>query len=149
MLILSGRRAPHLPRNHPSTCDTPTPILLQKLRALGGTPEQVLNNPEWLELMLPTLRADFSICDAFEYVYEPSLEVPLRVMGGREDVNVPEASLRGWSGHTCAGFGCKMFPGGHFFIHSERAAVIAHIRELLEAARKGDGLADQENADAG
>ncbi|HEY9892631.1 MAG TPA: thioesterase domain-containing protein [Candidatus Sericytochromatia bacterium] len=39
----------------------PNPEFLQELRRFNGTPEAVLENAELIQLLLPTLRADFAV----------------------------------------------------------------------------------------
>ena len=68
-----------------------------------GVPEQVLQNAELMTALLPTLRADFELCDTYEYRPEAPLGYPLSVFGGVDDVRVAAPDLQGWRDHTTAG----------------------------------------------
>src|SRR6185437_8848497 len=66
-LFISGRRAPQLPNDDPLSYNLPDTELRQELLRLNGTPKEVLEHPELMELMLPLLRADFSVVETYEY----------------------------------------------------------------------------------
>lgn len=70
-LYVAASRAPHLPRRDLDIGDlSDDEALITKLRQLNGTPEEVWQNPELLEIVLPILRADFSVVS--RYTYEPA-----------------------------------------------------------------------------
>src|SRR6266404_5241949 len=78
-LFVSGRRAPQLSETEPPTYNLPEPEFIERLRRLNGTPQEVLDHPELMQLMIPLLRADFSVCETYEYKSEPPLDCPLTV----------------------------------------------------------------------
>lgn len=59
------------------------PQLIEELRTLGGTSEEVLGNEELMSLTLPVLRADFLLCGRYAYRQRPALRCPLHVLGAR------------------------------------------------------------------
>ena len=63
--IASGSRAPHLPKRELPIHDLPDAQFVEALRDLEGTPEEILNNSELIQWLLPLLRADFRIADQF------------------------------------------------------------------------------------
>jgi medium-chain acyl-[acyl-carrier-protein] hydrolase len=130
-LIVSGRRAPALPRNDPLLHDKPDAALIERMRRLGGTPAVVLENPDLLALLLPALRADFEVLETWHYVAEQPLDTPIAAFGGRDDPTVPQADLDRWRDETAAGFSLRMLPGAHFFLQSERHALLDEIALLL------------------
>jgi medium-chain acyl-[acyl-carrier-protein] hydrolase len=117
-LFVSGRSAPQLNSCHRPLHNLPTSELMQELHQLDGTPTEVLEHPELMEMMLPILRADFSICDTYEYREEEPLACPISAFGGFQDVDVPRQNLEAWSEQTSNSFTLRMLPGKHFFIHS-------------------------------
>lgn len=130
-LFVSGRTAPQLGKLDENLYDLPEPELIEELRRLNGTPPEVLAHPELMELMLPILRADFSICDTYEYADEPPLSCPVTAFGGLGDTGVPRPTLEAWAAQTVASFSVRMLPGDHFFIHENEAALLALLaREL-------------------
>jgi surfactin synthase thioesterase subunit len=59
--------------------------LIDQLRTLNGTSEEVLANKELMSLTLPVLRADFLLCGRFEPQQRPLLKCPVHVLGGKDD----------------------------------------------------------------
>ena len=47
------------------TCELPEAEFIDNLRMLGGTPTELLEHEEILQLMLPTLRADFGAAETY------------------------------------------------------------------------------------
>ena len=140
-LFLSGRPAAHLPSRHPVIHHLPEPEFIDQLRRLEGTPEEVLNNKEIMQLLIPLLRADFSLAETYQYQEEPPLEIPFSAYGGATDKDVNEDEVAAWGVQTSGPFHLRMFPGGHFFINENRAQVLAElVRELRGVvARAGAG----------
>jgi medium-chain acyl-[acyl-carrier-protein] hydrolase len=134
-LFLSARRAPHLPARTRPIHDLPVDEFKQELRFFAGTPEQVLENDELMQLLLPTLRADFSVCETHTYLPEVPLAIPITAFGSLGDPEVFRDELEGWRSHTASTMTLTMFPGDHFFLHPMRSQLIEIIgRELLLGA---------------
>lgn len=136
-LFVGGRRAPQVPRSKRLTFDLPHDEFVAELRRLNGTPREVLEHPEMMELMLPILRADFEISETYEYVERPPLPVPLSAFGGLQDEDVPLKELELWSEQTGSTFLARMLPGDHFFLHSSEQLLLPIIRSELEDALSG------------
>ncbi len=66
-LFVSAHRAPQLPDPDPPIHTLPEAEFMEELRCLNGTPKEVLEQPELMELMLPILRADFALCETYIY----------------------------------------------------------------------------------
>lgn len=127
-LFLSGRPAPHLVRSGPMAFNLPHDDFIAILRELNGTPRELLDDPEFAELFLPALRADFEIVDTYEYRPEPRLSCPITVYGGLQDEVAPVAELLQWKELTLAAFRVRWFPGDHFFIHSADKSFLEALR---------------------
>lgn len=132
-LFLSGRSAPHIPDTDPQTFDLPEAEFIQELRRLNGTPQEVLDHPELMLLMTPLLRADFSVCQTYEYEPGPPLDIPMIIFGGLQDHEVPREDLEAWREHTSATFKLRMLPGDHFFLNSEQALLLKTLSQDLSA----------------
>ncbi|QDE68568.1 thioesterase [Myxococcus xanthus] len=110
----------------------PEPEFIAQLRRYDGTPEEIFQHRELLELVLPMLRADFGIAFTEDGPQPAKLEVPISVVGSPEDKHVPTANLERWRDETRSeDVRVRLFPGGHFFIKSQRDALLAHISEDL------------------
>jgi medium-chain acyl-[acyl-carrier-protein] hydrolase len=133
-LIVSGFRAPHLPDRHPAVHELPDDELVARLRRLGGTPPEVLREPELLELMLPLLRADLGICETYRYEAGEPLDCSLTAFGGVEDREVNREELSAWESHGRGPFALHMFPGGHFFLQTAQTLVLRILARDLRHA---------------
>lgn len=131
-LFFSGARAPQLKRNDPKTYDLPDEELIEELRRLNGTPAEVLEHEELLQLVLPLVRTDFEITETYEYIDGPPLDRPLIVFGGLADSEVGREKLEPWSQQTTGPFKLIMLPGDHFFLHSQQRMMLTSMsRDLL------------------
>lgn len=131
MLFMSGFRAPHLPAaraplHHLSEAD-----FIAGLRRLGGTPSTVFDHPELLELVLPALRADFELVETYRHVAQPPLHIPITALGSQNDAIVSVPQLAAWQEHTTAVFSSHIFPGDHFYIHTETVSLLNVLVEAL------------------
>jgi medium-chain acyl-[acyl-carrier-protein] hydrolase len=130
-LFVSGYAAPQRKDAGPHIHHLPDTDFIAAMRALDGTSENVLQNAEIMQLFLPTLRADFAICETYVYADEEPLDCPILVFGGREDHTVSDDALRAWSAQTRCSCELSMFPGNHFFLHTARALLLQKISEKL------------------
>ncbi|MGF6705613.1 thioesterase II family protein [Pseudomonas frederiksbergensis] len=108
--------------------------LIDELRSLDGTPEEVLANQELMSLTLPILRADFLLCGRYAYRERAPLCCPLHVLAGEDD-RASEEQLQAWRKETAGDFSVHVFPGGHFFIHKHEERVLSVLTELLKPYR--------------
>ncbi|HEX8393823.1 MAG TPA: alpha/beta fold hydrolase [Longimicrobium sp.] len=133
LLITSGRPAPQLPLLDAPIHALPDAEFLDTLRRFNGTPEEVLANREIMELLMPMLRADFRLGEAYTYTAEAPLALPLVAWGGQRDDEVPAAHVEAWREQAGGEFRFRMFPGDHFFLHGDRALVLRSLNEELRA----------------
>lgn len=129
-LFLAAYRAPQLPNPNIKIYHLPEEVFKVVLRA-EGIPEMVLHNEELMQAMLPTLRADFELCDTYEYREEAPLWCPISIFGGLEDVRISASDLEAWSIHSDVAWRLTMLPGSHFFLHSAQALLLAAISRDL------------------
>jgi surfactin synthase thioesterase subunit len=133
-LIASGHRAPTVLCPHKPTWDLPDSEFRKRVSELNGTPKEVFDHPELLQLVIPLLRADFRLDEC--YTCDPRhtpLTCPITAFGGCNDSDVSEADLKSWSEMTSCGFEYAMNDGDHFFIHSEFDWLVRSVRQALRA----------------
>ena len=132
-LFASGTAAPTLRSDYDRGFSEPRSDLqlIEQLRDLQGTSEEVLGNEELMSLTLPILRADFLLCGRYSPIQRPLLTCPVHVFGGKADRATSE-QLIGWSQETHGSFSVDMLAGGHFFIHEQEARVLRAIKNHLE-----------------
>jgi medium-chain acyl-[acyl-carrier-protein] hydrolase len=127
ILIASGARAPqfrrgHVPRPAPSHHE-----FLAELRRLEGIPPETLDDPAILRAILPALEADATLYRNYVYAEDAPLPFPLRAYGGTGDPNVRKEHLDAWREQTGSDFAVRTFPGGHFYLNSNRADFLAAL----------------------
>ncbi len=122
-LFVSACSAPHLARKRKSIHLLGDEELIECIRSYGGTPQEVIGDPEMLKLVLPLIRADFEVYETWNYCHETPLSVPITVFGGTED-EIATTDLAAWREQTNVKFSKHMLPGGHFFIHSAEKQLI-------------------------
>jgi medium-chain acyl-[acyl-carrier-protein] hydrolase len=115
-LVASAGRAPQIPHRASPIHTLPDKEFLAELRRLNGTPRELLDHEELMEVMLPILRADFALYETYLYSTEPPLNCPISAFGGLQDRRVNESDLEAWRSQTSASFSLRMFPGDHFFL---------------------------------
>ena len=130
-LFLSGHQAPQLPPRESPTRDLSDPEFVQRLRRLGGTPEELLEHEDLLEVFLPLLRADFAAIESYEYRDEPPLGCGITAFGGLGDRLVGREQLEAWRVHTVGRFDLHLLPGGHFFLYQSAASLLALVSARL------------------
>jgi len=135
MLFVSGRRPATMPdRDPPLAVLTDVEFVAEVQRRYDGIPAEIVAEPDLLALLLPTLRADIAALEAFRPGRRDPLPVPLMAMGGVDDRLVPRAHIAAWHAETMAEFDQRMFPGGHFYLDTNRAAVVGDIARRLTVA---------------
>lgn len=130
-LFVSARRPPQIPNPDPPIHTLPEAEFVEELRRLKGTPEAVLQNVELMQLLIPTLRADFAVLETYIYAREAPLECPIAAFGGLQDQEADIQELEAWRQQTIAFFSLQMLPGNHFFIHSAQPLLLQSIAQKL------------------
>ena len=130
-LFVSGRRAPQTGVRDEATYNLPEPEFIEELRRLKGTPTEALEQPELMQMMMPILRADFEICQTYEYSHTTPLSCPIKAYGGLQDDEVSREDLEAWGHLTTASTRLRMFPGDHFFLHSAEPALLQTLARDL------------------
>ncbi|HEY4025838.1 MAG TPA: alpha/beta fold hydrolase [Candidatus Dormibacteraeota bacterium] len=136
-LLVSGASAPHLRNGRSRFHQLPDDEFTARIRDLGGTPPELVAHEEFMQMMLPTLRADFTAAETYDRPLGRPLPCPITVFGGADDPLVTPADLDGWSGHAGGGFRVHVLPGDHFFLTSSQAQLISLIGEELAIDLEG------------
>lgn len=128
-LFVSGRQAPH--RQFPEWSMSglsDAEALAAAQRSFGGFAPEALANPELIEMMMPTLRADFALLESCPRT--PGAPLPLSVVavGGVEDECASEQRMQTWQSLTTTPLARHGLPGGHFYLDSSLDALLALVR---------------------
>jgi len=141
-LFLSACKPPHLPRERRYVAAMSDADFLEELRRMEGTPAMLLENVELMQLILPTIKADFMLLDHWYRDLGPApavapLSTPIVAMAGRRDPHCRPDEIDGWREHTGGAFDTLQYSGGHFFLQSQEARVAGDVRERLDMLRRG------------
>lgn len=103
----------------------------EALRDLGGTPDEVLENTELMDMYLPALRADFALKESYVHSPCPPFDCPITAYCGDHDKEAPQDESQTWDQETTAAFRLRCFPGGHFFIHDNLSELLSDMKSQL------------------
>jgi medium-chain acyl-[acyl-carrier-protein] hydrolase len=132
-LFLSGSAPPQI-RESRNLHHLPDEEFIQRLAEhYRGLPEGIFDHPEMRDMMLPILRADFSVLETYEYRKETALDCPCSVFGGTDDPAVSTGILGLWQEQTSRPLSVRLFPGDHFFIKNARSDLLKAILSDLKA----------------
>ncbi|MCE3294304.1 MAG: thioesterase [Crocinitomicaceae bacterium] len=128
--IASGANAPSYPREIEE--EGPTYLLdksgfINKLRKLGGCPEEVLQHDALMDFYEPILRNDFQVVETYSYNDAEPLPLDVKVLLGEDDKVKPESAELWQKDFQSAEV--YWFPGGHFFIFDHLPAITRIINE--------------------
>jgi medium-chain acyl-[acyl-carrier-protein] hydrolase len=136
-LCAAGRRAPHVPDTDPVTYNLPHDEFIEELRRINGTPSEVLEHAELMELMIPLLRADFQLVQTYAYIEGDPLRCPIFAYGGLQDDEETRELMSRWEEQTESRFKLHMLPGDHFFLRSSQSLLLELLaRDLYEIVVK-------------
>jgi surfactin synthase thioesterase subunit len=134
-LFVSGHRAPQLDDAVADMRDLSDGELVARLTTLGGTPTELLAEPEMRTLVLKVLRADLALSASRLPQELPPLKCPITALGGDDDPMVPPETLPLWRRHSGSAFKMQILPGNHFFVFRRQAEVLATIEAALSPWR--------------
>ncbi len=114
--------------------------LVAALRAWGGTPSEVLDDPAMVELFLPGLRADLAVAHSCRTTRaNHPVDVPITALVGASDRFATPEEAAGWSRFTTAPFALVTVNGGHFFPITNPSEVVAHVVATFAASKVAPG----------
>lgn len=134
-LILAASRAPHDLNNCVMEWHLlPDEDLINRLKELGGTPDEVWQETELHQLILPVVRSDFKILSLYRPDAESirsSLGVDVQILGGSDDPIVSHSNLQRWAEILDDNVDVSVFCGNHFFIFEHADKIIELIKRKI------------------
>jgi medium-chain acyl-[acyl-carrier-protein] hydrolase len=131
-LFISARNAPQVTPTKLPIYNLPDAEFWQEIRNYNGTPDDVIENQDIIQIFLPILRADFTALDTYSYTHQPPFDFPISVFGGLQDKEFTDYELEAWREQTTASFSLQMLEGNHFFIRSNQKILLRSISQELE-----------------
>ena len=123
-LFVSGSRAPHIPSGIADLHSMTDAALIEELRAIGGTPDEILEDAPTMAKLLPVVRADFEVLETYRFDGADRIACDITAYRGASDRCASREGTEAWERLTSGRFALKTFPGQHFFI-------IEHARAIL------------------
>jgi len=105
------------------------------MREMGGTPPEVLAEPELVDALLPTLRADLTVLSTHGFHPRTPLDIPIHGFAGSDDPTAPAHRMTAWQAETTARFALTEVQSGHFLDAEAERQVIQAIGQDLVRAR--------------
>jgi medium-chain acyl-[acyl-carrier-protein] hydrolase len=140
-LFVCAARAPHRRSARPPLHQLPRAELVAGLHRLAGEHNDLLDNEELVDVMLPVMRADLGLDESYAYQPGSPLDCPIEAFGGSSDWTVSRADLQAWREQTTGDFTATVLPGGHFFLDSApgafASALAAGIQRLDGEPQRG------------
>lgn len=130
-LFVIGREAPQVPLRRLAVDTMDDPALIEVLRRYDGVPPDMLAEPDLMEMMLPTIRADFSVSEDYVYTPRPLLHTPVTAVRGTEDWSTQRDDVERWRDQTTGAFEMIDVGGGHFTMTTDGPVMVPIIRRRL------------------
>ena len=134
LLVVSGFGAPHLLRDRPQVSHLAPDDFWREVQAHYDVTPEIVAEPIFRELAYPALRADLEIVETYVHREEPPFDFPLLALGGFGDPEAAPEQIEAWKGYSRLPVRVRIFPGGHFYVNSSRAEVLAEILAAATAA---------------
>jgi surfactin synthase thioesterase subunit len=110
---------PDLPTSHDD--------LLVDMTDFGGTDAELLADPEFAELLVTAMRADYAAINRYTCSPDVRIAADISVLGAHDDPRVDAAELQRWQGHTAGAFELDWYDGGHFYLDDHIDHVAARV----------------------
>ena len=130
-VILSGYPAATTPRRQAAISAASEAVVIEAVRGFGGVPDDLLANRDYLDFMVPLVRADLSVIETYRYTTRPPLTCPVVAVGGEDDATCLLEELEGWRDQTTGSFNLRRFAGGHFHLFERRQPFLDYLRDTL------------------
>ncbi|MAD41415.1 MAG: hypothetical protein CL623_03385, partial [Arcobacter sp.] len=147
-LILSAHKTPQHSKETEPMYTLSDEDLMNKILELGLLPEDVLENKELLDFILPPLRADFELSETYEYEKSNALNIPITATFGKTDPLLNEQDIQKWKKYTNSEYKIKEYDGDHFYTLSKQDILFDDIVKDLEQDLKALPLSIMEGQSA-
>jgi external thioesterase TEII len=129
-LFVSGRGGPSKAEKEDKTYLLPSKEFREKLKEMGGSPDEVLADEELMNFFEPILRSDFEVIETYQYEEKGLFDVPITSMFGNDE-EVTHEEIQLWQQETTYSLTINEFPGNHFFIFKHWKEISDIINNVL------------------
>ncbi|MFK5951758.1 MAG: alpha/beta fold hydrolase [Desulfobacterium sp.] len=130
-IVLSAKRAPHLPNIKEAIHQLPQKEFVKQLEKFNFTPHEVIQNHELMEVVSPMLRADFSLNETHDFENTMNLRSDATIFWGNQDKIVPFEDTLAWKNLIDGHVDLVTFNDGHFFISNQEEKFLDEINKII------------------
>lgn len=131
-LFLTGSVGPSVIENRKTKYHLlPAGDFMNKVKQLGGLPDEILTHPELLEFYSPILRADFEVVEKYQHHSTIPMNIPIDVTIGTQDEASWEDAEK-WQLETLEPLSLNQYQGNHFFIYQHTDKIMENISSRVE-----------------
>jgi surfactin synthase thioesterase subunit len=135
-LCVSGRQPPHALAGRRMIYGTDEEIIAHVV-SFDARRAAAFEDPDLREIVLPAVRADYRMTDDYCGGRRPPLHCPVYGYAGDDDSEVSPEQMSGWADMTHGAFRLLVLPGGHFYLKSEEATLLADLSNVLDSVNFG------------
>ncbi len=129
LVVIASRPPNNLPEQ-PFSQEESDIVFIEKLRTYGGLPENILENKDLLNLLLPAIRADAMASENYSDDPAGQMDCPIYVYYGNKDTFVNAEMANQWGLFTKNMLHCIEFNAGHFLHVEESHKFLEQINSL-------------------
>lgn len=126
-LLIGAYRSPERKSPHSQLHALADADLIKGLGRYGNTSQPAIDSPELMALLLPMLRADFSLVETYVYRERAPLDRPIVVYYGSNDQMIEPTEMDGWRTKSSADVHLHPVDAGHLFHLTHEAQLLALI----------------------
>lgn len=130
-LIVAGRQAPQDENLSEFKTYMDDQALIDELRRYELTPEEVLQNEQFMNYYLPEIRRDYELSESFCYNGEITT-VPVIAHAASKDAGADMKRMRRWKEVTANQFEVREFKGNHFFVLEEESYLDCLAEDVMK-----------------
>jgi surfactin synthase thioesterase subunit len=90
-----------------------------------------------MELLMPLLRADFSLAETYTDRDVRRFDVDMTVFSGSRDADASPELMAGWKAYAGRGFRQHVIEGEHFFLNTNRVLLLNYVNAILVRTLQG------------
>ena len=102
--------------------------LIKVLKNQNNTPQEALDSKELMELMIPTIRADYKLIETYNTENISTLKSKVILFNSEEDID--KQVMIQWQSYFVNSYDYKVFKGNHFFLKLYQEEVISNINNI-------------------
>lgn len=108
--------------------------LIQEIVRLNPSLSFLQEHEELLQVILPSLRADYKLIESYGKRNEkrPPLPLPIIKLIGEDDDELSRKDALLWRNQTSAAFSLRVFQGGHFYLAENYQGIMKTIMEAFD-----------------